>query len=58
MIVMNNHPAYLEIDIATLARSMRPPGLLFDSWNLLTPEARCRLPRLVYASIGSPYVTL
>jgi len=35
-----------------------PPGLPFESWNLLTPEARCRLPRLVYALIGSPYVTL
>src|SRR5262249_42067423 len=29
VIIMNNHPAYLEIDIAALAGSMRPPGLLF-----------------------------
>ena len=33
-IIMNNHPAYLAADIVGLARRMRRPGVLFDSWGV------------------------
>jgi UDP-N-acetyl-D-mannosaminuronic acid dehydrogenase len=55
VIVMNNHPAYLAADIVGLARRMRRPGVLFDSWGVCSGLTVDRVPELHYGSIGVPF---
>jgi UDP-N-acetyl-D-mannosaminuronic acid dehydrogenase len=54
-IIMNDHPGYLGVDIARLARTMRAPAFLFDSWNLFGPDRFASIPGLSYGSIGTPF---
>jgi UDP-N-acetyl-D-mannosaminuronic acid dehydrogenase len=57
VIIMNNHPAYLDAGIPGLAQRMRRPGVLFDSWGLLDGLASATVPGVHYASIGMPFRT-
>jgi len=57
VLILNNHPGYLEAGIARLATTMRSPGVLFDSWNLFGPEEFAHIPGLHYAAIGRPFGT-
>jgi UDP-N-acetyl-D-mannosaminuronic acid dehydrogenase len=57
VIIMNNHPAYLDAGIPGLAQRMRRPGVLFDSWSLLDGLASATVPGVHYASIGMPFRT-
>jgi len=34
VLVMNNHRSYPDLDLLTLASSMKRPGLFFDGWHL------------------------
>jgi UDP-N-acetyl-D-mannosaminuronic acid dehydrogenase len=55
VIIMNNHPDYLSAGIPALARRLRTPALLFDSWSLFRPEQFGDVPGLHYATIGTPF---
>ena len=55
VIIMNNHRSYLDADIVGLARRMRRPGVLFDSWGLCSGLTVDRVPELHYGSIGVPF---
>ena len=55
VIIMNNHPGYQSAGIPALARRLRTPSLLFDSWSLFTPELFGDVPGLHYATIGTPF---
>ena len=54
VIIMNNHPGYQSAGIPALARRLRTPALLFDSWGLFTPGAFQDVPGLHYGTLGAP----
>jgi UDP-N-acetyl-D-mannosaminuronic acid dehydrogenase len=55
VIIMNNHPGYQSAGIPELARRLRAPALLFDSWGLLTPGDFQDVPGLRYGTLGAPF---
>ena len=55
VIVMNNHPAYLDAELPRLAERMRHPAVVFDSWKLFAREQFRGIPGLRYGAIGSPF---
>ena len=55
VIIMNNHPGYLKAEIPALARRLRPPALVFDSWSLFDVQQFRGIPGLRYATVGSPF---
>ena len=55
VIIMNNHPAYLSAGIPALARRLRAPALLFDSWGLFTSEQFRDVSGLHYGTLGAPF---
>jgi UDP-N-acetyl-D-mannosaminuronic acid dehydrogenase len=55
VIIMNNHPGYLSAGIPALARRLRAPALLFDSWSLFTPEQFKDVTGLHYGTLGAPF---
>jgi UDP-N-acetyl-D-mannosaminuronic acid dehydrogenase len=55
VVIMNNHPGYLSAGIPALARRLRAPALLFDSWSLFTPEQFRDVSGLHYGTLGAPF---
>ena len=55
VIIMNNHSGYLSAGIPALARRLRAPALLFDSWSLFTPDQFSDVAGLHYGTIGTPF---
>jgi UDP-N-acetyl-D-mannosaminuronic acid dehydrogenase len=55
VVIMNNHPDYLTVGIPSLARGLRSPGVLFDSWSLFGPDDFRGTPRLRYGALGRPF---
>jgi len=55
LLVVNNHAGYGRADVAALARSMRAPALVFDSWNLFAAERFAGGPAVRYGAIGTPF---
>lgn len=54
VIIMNNHPGYQSAGIPALARRLRAPALLFDSWGVFTPGEFRDVPGLHYGTLGAP----
>lgn len=54
VIIMNNHPGYQNAGIPALARRLRAPALLFDSWGVFTPGEFRDVPGLHYGTLGAP----
>jgi UDP-N-acetyl-D-mannosaminuronic acid dehydrogenase len=55
VVIMNNHPDYLTVGIPSLARGLRAPGVLFDSWSLFGPGDFRATPGLRYGALGRPF---
>jgi len=55
VVIMNNHPDYLTAGIPALARGLRAPGVLFDSWSLFAPGDFRDIPGLRYGALGRPF---
>jgi UDP-N-acetyl-D-mannosaminuronic acid dehydrogenase len=55
VVIMNNHPGYQGAGIPALARRLRTPALLFDSWGLFTPGEFQDVPGLHYGTLGAPF---
>ncbi len=55
VVIMNNHADYLTVEIPTLARSMRNPSVLFDSWSLFGPADFRGIAGLRYGALGRPF---
>jgi UDP-N-acetyl-D-mannosaminuronic acid dehydrogenase len=55
VIIMNNHPGYLTTGIPGLARSLRLPAVLFDSWSLFQSGDFRHIPGLSYGALGIPF---
>ena len=56
VVIMNNHPDYRTAGIPELARRLRVPALLFDSWGLFTPEQFRGVSGLHYGTLGAPFI--
>jgi len=54
VVIMNDHPAYLTAEIPALARRLRLPAFLFDSWGLLAARDFRGIFGLRYAVLGAP----
>ncbi|MBI2069766.1 MAG: nucleotide sugar dehydrogenase [Elusimicrobia bacterium] len=48
-VIMNNNPAYQDLDIYRLLQSMRRPALFYDGWYLFLKEEIERVPGITYA---------
>ncbi len=55
VVIMNNHPGYAEAGLPALAARLRRPGLVFDSWSLLSAAQFSGVPGLHYGALGSPF---
>jgi UDP-N-acetyl-D-mannosaminuronic acid dehydrogenase len=55
VIIANNHPDYLSADIPTLARGLKRPAVLFDSWSLFSAADFRSVPGIRYGGLGSPF---
>jgi len=55
VIIMNNHPGYQGAGLPALARRLRAPALLFDSWGLFTPDDFRDVRDLHYGTLGAPF---
>jgi UDP-N-acetyl-D-mannosaminuronic acid dehydrogenase len=57
VIIMNNHPGYRSADIPALARRLRAPAFLFDSWSLFDIRDFREVAGLRYAPLGAPFAS-
>jgi len=55
VIIMNNHPGYRSANVPVLARRLRAPAFLFDSWNLFEMRDFREVSGLRYAPLGAPF---
>ncbi|MBI5065258.1 nucleotide sugar dehydrogenase [Candidatus Woesearchaeota archaeon] len=39
VLIMNNHPAYSNLEIHNLTKLMKPNGLFFDAWNIFSHKS-------------------
>ncbi len=51
VLVLTNHPSFSELDIHSLASSMRQPGFLFDPWGLYSKEELLQLKQIQYSTL-------
>jgi UDP-N-acetyl-D-mannosaminuronic acid dehydrogenase len=58
VIIMNNHPGYRSANLPALARRLRAPAFLFDSWNLFEMRDFREVSGLRYAPLGAPFASL
>ena len=52
VLLLNNHRIYKNLDIARLVRTLTPPGIVFDAWNMHRPEDVLRATPCVYMTLG------
>ncbi len=57
VIIMNNHPGYRSAGIPALARRLRAPAFLFDSWRLFDIQEFHDVAGLRYAPLGAPFAS-
>ena len=55
VIIMNNHPGYASAGIPELARRLRAPAFVFDSWGLFDPRQFGGIRGLRYGTVGTPF---
>jgi UDP-N-acetyl-D-mannosaminuronic acid dehydrogenase len=55
VIIMNNHPGYRSANIPALARRLRAPAFLFDSWSLFDIRDSREVAGFRYAPLGAPF---
>jgi hypothetical protein len=56
VIIMNNHSGYLSAGIPFLARGLRRPAVLFDSWGLFQSDDFRDVAGLHYGALGVPFI--
>jgi UDP-N-acetyl-D-mannosaminuronic acid dehydrogenase len=52
VLVINDHPDYARLDVASVLPRMRRPALVYDCWRVLPIDAMRRIEGIRYASIG------
>jgi len=54
-IIMNNHVGYLTAGVPALARRLKRPAFVFDSWSLFEAHQFESVAGVRYAALGSPF---
>jgi UDP-N-acetyl-D-mannosaminuronic acid dehydrogenase len=54
-IIMNNHAGYLTAGVPELARRLKRPAFVFDSWSLFEAHQFESVAGVCYAALGSPF---
>ena len=54
-IIMNNHAGYLSAGVPALARRLKRPAFVFDSWSLFEAHQFESVAGVRYAALGSPF---
>jgi hypothetical protein len=52
VLVINDHPDYARLDVASVLPRMRRPALVYDCWRVLPIDATRHIDGIRYASIG------
>ena len=53
VLVMNNHPSYLDINIFKLTSLMQKPGMFFDAWHLFQQSEVESISGISYQGLGT-----
>jgi len=56
VMMLNNHSAFQQMDVAALAGSMRRPGIVYDLWNMHDDVAASMPEGVVALALGSEQV--
>lgn len=52
VVFANNHPAYYQLDIYSLASLMNKPGVIADAWHIFDPDDMKDLTGIIYGGLG------
>ena len=52
VLLLNNHPYYEKLDVFSMARALRAPGVVYDGWHLLRPDDVLGACPSVYMGLG------
>lgn len=52
ILFLNNHPSFRKIDVFTMSRSMRTPGIIYDAWRLFRVEDIISIQGIEYMGLG------
>ena len=52
VLFLNNHVAYERVDVFSMARMLRAPGIVYDGWHLFRPEEILGAAPCVYMGPG------
>lgn len=53
VLIMNNHPSYLNVNLFNLISLMSKPGMLFDAWHLYQQSLVESIPGIHYQGLGT-----
>lgn len=53
VLIMNNHPSYLNVNLFKLIPLMLKPGMFFDAWHLFQQNLVESIPGIVYQGLGT-----
>lgn len=53
VLIMNNHPSYLNFNLFKLSSLMQKPGMFFDAWHLFQQNEVESIPGIFYQGLGT-----
>jgi UDP-N-acetyl-D-mannosaminuronic acid dehydrogenase len=53
VLIMNNHPSYLNVNLFKLISLMQKPGMFFDAWHLFHQNEVESIPGIFYQGLGT-----
>lgn len=55
VLIMNNHPDFMKMDIYNLVDSMRKPSIFFDGWQIFSPQEIAKIVGVSYQGLGGQH---
>jgi UDP-N-acetyl-D-mannosaminuronate dehydrogenase len=52
VLILNNHPSYEKMNIFSVVRSLRPPGIFYDGWHMFSSKDILAVGPCVYMGLG------
>ena len=53
VLIMNNHPSYINVNLFKLISLMQKPGMFFDTWHLFQQNEVESVPGIFYQGLGT-----
>ena len=53
VLIMNNHPSYINVNLFKLISLMQKPGMFFDAWHLFQQNEVESIPGIFYQGLGT-----